>query len=301
MYDWNALQSIMTSAGKIPLSIELTFGLQSISKYPEIDRNDMVVKLNRLLGFATEAPELWSVLLRDDNCLFKDIISLANTPDNRFDLWYRVVQCASGLSYVGLSNDALFRIYVAYKLCSDESDVMFDTYVFFGPEAFKQRLYNAFEKFSYRKYLDESNPLMRVRMSIPGMIRDNTVHETVSFDDKMVGAVQKALTLGSAFPNTDASDHVQFFYEHNDIKYLDYSMKIKPVNEHATQLMLTSPKGDRELFLVTSNHHQASLQRVAPNIAWCIAYAPAAFKDKPIKEVLDYMKPLYINKFGDKK
>lgn len=300
MLTWTEMQNVITDNGRIPMSVDVTFGMQTISKLDTKEQVFILRAFNILYNFS-KVPQAPIICVGKDsnNVLLPIIVRLQNISDYT-GLWYRLLVEQFGMEFSNIDEYTLYMSYLSCVLCPDERDLLYDTYIALGAMAYSIRLEHIESEFDYAKYLTESNPLIKVKISIPGMLRDTLRHEELSLDDPFVEADQKVVILSQEYPNQDVADHVRFFYTHNDIKYCKAKLDLKPVNPRATQILVTPEKGDRELYLITSNHHQVMLSRVSPAIAWCVAYAPEAFKDKPIRDVLEYMMPLYDKKFNKK-
>lgn len=298
MLTWTAIQNIITDNGKIPMSVEVTFGMQTITKLGATEQLSLLSVFNTLYDYSkVNNSPINCVGNSSNNVLLPIIVRLQNKADYS-GLWYRLLVEQFHMQFENLDEYTLRMSYIACLVCPDERDLLYDTYIALGSNAYMTRVVKLKDLFNYEKYLSEDNPLIKVKLSMPGILRDTVRHEELSMDDPFVEADKKVIMLYKEYPNQDVADHVYFFYTHNDIRYLKMHLDLKPVNPKATQILVTTEKGERELYLVTSNHHQVMLSKVTPAIAWCVAYAPEAFKDKPIRDVLDYMMPLYDKKFN---
>lgn len=298
MEQWSKIQDLLTSNGKLPMSIEVTFGMQKISKMPDVDQMNIASKLYALCDYAEKSNGLFVYAGNVSNNILLPVIAHIGKSNRSSDLvWYELLFERYSTDFQNISVLCAFQTYVAAVFNNPEFTLLYDAYLALGAEAYMMRMMTAYTNFDYTKYITAEQS-KRYQYSLAGLMRKNNVHEMFDFNDPYIDAEQKAIMAVKEYPDTDVSKHIEFFFRHNDIKYLKADMAIKVVNANASQLLLTLPDGNRELYLVTSNNHQVKLDRVSPAIAWCVAYAPAAFKDKPIKDVLEYMTPVYRSKFN---
>lgn len=155
---------------------------------------------------------------------------------------------------------------------------------FYGLDAFVYRAKTAIKKmFDY----PDKNLIELVDM--------HEIHSGLVFEDPLAVALSNANMLTSGLTGSFASDHIRYFLRHMPRKYINAVYHIKPINQRASQIIAELPTG-KELFLVTSNHHILPLEGCPTANAWCVAFAPEAYRDKPIPMVIEQMMPTYENK-----
>lgn len=298
MEQWSKIQDLLTNDGKLPMSVEVTFGMQKISKMPDAEQMNIASKLYTLCDCIEKSNGLFTYAGNvSNNVLLPVIVHIGQSNRSSELVWYELLFEQYSTDFQNISPLCAFQTYIAAVFNNPEFPLLYDAYLALGAESYMMRMMTAYANFDYAQYL-AAEQSKRYKFSIAGLLRNNQIQEAFDFNDPYIEAEQRAIMAAKEYPNTDVSAHVEFFFRHNDIKYLKANMAIKVVNANASQLLLTLPDGNRELYLVTSNNHQVKLDRVSPAIAWCVAYAPAAFKDKPIKDVLEYMTPVYKSKFN---
>lgn len=297
MLSWNELQNAITLNGKCTIPIESAFGMQIVSKIPNIDSTFFLRQLNTLYALTNAYPDKYKPTFSYNDTYWNQLFNMINKLRSVDNIWQHMVNSSNVGEFSKLSDASFFNIYLSTILCPEESPKLYDTYIAIGASAFDMRMYTVGNKFLLDRFVSSGS----FEDSIPGILASNNTHDAVDFNDPLVDAIQRCILLSKEFPDTNVSSLAEYFYRNNDIKYLKADLKAKPVNDNAAQLLFTFSDGSpRELFLVTMNHHQVFLNNVSSKIAWCVAFAPDSYMDVPLSRVIEEMSPVYDKKFSDK-
>ena len=92
MEQWSKIQDLLTSDGKLPMSIEVTFGMQKISKMPDVKQMDIASKLYTLCDYAEKSNGLFVYAGNVSNNVLLPVLTHIGQSNSSNDLvWYELL------------------------------------------------------------------------------------------------------------------------------------------------------------------------------------------------------------------